>query len=476
MTLASRVSFFFLGSLALTLAGFSAALYFLAARHLDRQLDQRLESALAALTAAVEIKDDGVEWEPHQRRLDLPGVRWLARDPSGRAVGSSAEPLPEGIAPPADGRGGPIRESRTASGGESWRVSQVVVRPADPPRPQKHNQSGNHQQADHDGNTLAALVLTAAAPVGPNDAALRWLAWTLAGLCVAVWSVAALVGGRLCRRSLAPVAWMAQSARSIQASEPARRLEVPATNDELEELGRSFNGLLDRLQEAFERQRRFTGEASHQLRTPLAVMLGQVEVALRRERPPEEYRRVLGVVAEQAGRLHRVVEMLLFLARADAEAALPDVEPLPMRPWLRECLKSWAGHPRAADLRAELGDDEPSAAAHAPLLGQALDALIDNATKYSPPGSPVVVSLRTDGASVLLCVEDSGCGIDPEDLPRLFEPFFRSPRQSGSNPGGVGLGLAIARRAVEAMGGTLSAASGPEGGSRFVVSLPRVAG
>jgi len=264
---------------------------------------------------------------------------------------------------------------------------------------------------------------------------------------------------------------MAESARSIPAGEPARRLEVAATGDELEDLGRSFNGLLDRSQEALEKQRRFTGEASHQLRTPLAVMLGQVEVALRRARPPEDYRRVLGVVAEQAGRLHRVVEMLLFLARAESEAALPGVSPVAVRPWLEEHLAAWATHPRAADIRTDFPAEDLQAAAHPPLLGQAVDALIDNAMKYSPPGSPVLVSLRADADAILLSVEDAGYGIDPEDLPRIFEPFFRSPRQRGANPGGVGLGLAIAHRVVEAMGGELSAWSVPGRGSRFVVSL-----
>src|SRR5262249_21313309 len=161
---------------------FSVALYCLVAGHLDRQLDHRLESSLAALTAAVEIKDDSVEWEPHQRRLDLPGVRWLARDPQGRVVGSSPEAFPEGIAPPADVQGGPVRVARTVSEGEVWRVSQVVVRPAASARPKERTQDGN-QQGEEPG-THAALVLTAAAPVGPNDAALRWLAWTLIGLSV----------------------------------------------------------------------------------------------------------------------------------------------------------------------------------------------------------------------------------------------------------------------------------------------------
>ena len=462
MTLVTRVSLFFLGTLAVTLGGFSAALYFLVAGYLDRHLDQRLESAMLALTASVEIKDDVVEWEPHERRLDLAEVRWLVRAPRGRVVGHSPEPIPDEMLRVSEiQEGHDARLPRiTGPSGEPWRVFQARLEPARA-SPGETYQDGKYP----------SLVLTVAASVGPMDSSLRLLGWTLTGLSIVVWSVATLVGRWLCRRILAPVARMADSARAIPATDPGGRLRVAATGDELEELGRSFNGLLDRSQEAFERQRRFTGEASHQLRTPLAVLLGQVEVALRRDRPPEEYRRVLGIAAEQARRLHRIIEMLLFLARADAEAALPGVSPLALRPWLAGHLETWATHARAADIRTELAPGDPRVLAHAPLLGQVADILLDNAMKYSPPGSPVVLSARVEGGRTLLTVADAGCGIDPEDLPHVFDPFFRSPRQRGSNTTGVGLGLAIARRVVMAMGDEISASSAPGRGSRFVVSL-----
>ena len=118
------------------------------------------------------------------------------------------------------------------------------------------------------------------------------------------------------------------------AEEWDRRLPVPRTDDELQDLGDAFNGLIARLQEAFERQRRFTGDASHQLRTPLAVMLGQIEVSLRRDRSAEDYRRVLSLVHDQAAHLGQMVEMLLFLARADAEAELPGLESIDLAAWV----------------------------------------------------------------------------------------------------------------------------------------------
>ena len=142
---------------------------------------------------------------------------------------------------------------------------------------------------------------------------------------------------------------MAESAPGLDAADPGWCLPEPGTGDELEDLGRAFNGLLDRLHVAFERQRRFTGDASHQLRTPLTALIGQIEVARRRDRPAEEYRRVLRSALGRAVQLRQIVEALLFLARAEAEAELPD----------RETLDLAAGSPttsRAVVGRAERRD------------------------------------------------------------------------------------------------------------------------
>jgi two-component system, OmpR family, sensor kinase len=461
MTLATRVSVFFLGSLAVTLAGFSTALYLLAARHLAERQERQAASALALLTALVEIKDSYVEWEPDQRHIELPSVRWRVYAYSAnRLVAASPESFPE-----------------ESAQGNDWRILRTKVNPT------AIHLHSRVQLPCWEGQYLS-LTLEVAAPAGADNASLRQLGWTLAGLSLGMWCAAALAGRWLCARTLAPVARMAESARSIQPGKRGDRLPVASTGDELQELGTSFNGLLDRLQEAIERERRFTGEASHQLRTPLAVMLGQVEVALRRDRPGEEYRRVLDIVADQGRRLQRAVEMLLFLARTQADAGSPSRTPLTLRPWLADQLTGWATHPRAADLQLTEGGERLTVLAHAALLGQAVDVLIDNALKYSIPGSPIVLSVRpasrrSSGTaigetsvppSVELVVEDHGSGIQSDDLPRIFEPFFRSPRQRGSE-GGVGLGLSIALRAVEAMGGRIAVESEPGRGSRFVVQL-----
>jgi signal transduction histidine kinase len=263
---------------------------------------------------------------------------------------------------------------------------------------------------------------------------------------------------------------MAGAARAMGAADLADRLPVPATVDELSDLGQAFNGLLDRLAEAFERERRFAGEASHQLRTPLAGVIGQVEVALRRERPAEEYRRVLEAVRDQAGRLRRVVEALLFLARSEAEAALPGLELADLAAWVPDRLRIWADHPRAGDLRFESPGGPVQAAVHQDLFGELLDALLDNALKYSPPGTRVTVRVGYDGGPWVE-VEDRGSGIAADELPNLFRPFFRSDAARRLGVPGSGLGLAVAARVAAALGGSIEVDSHPGRGSRFRVCL-----
>jgi heavy metal sensor kinase len=471
MTLAARLSAFFLAALALVLVGFSASLYLLARAYLNRQVDERLAAALDTLAAATELEPDGLEWEPEERHLALgrdpapDQVRWAVDNGHGRAVDRSANfganDLPAGDAAALAGDGIVFRPAERA--GQPWRVARRCLR-SGPAAPGVMTAGpGRHE----------ALVLTAALPLGPSRAALHGLVGTLAGLALLLWTAAALLGRRMCRHALAPVSRMAGAARAMGAADLARRLPQPGTGDELDDLGRTFNGLLDRLQDAFERQRRFTGDASHQLRTPLAAMLGQVEVALRRDRPPEEYRRVLGLVQERAAHLSRIVEALLFLARADAEGEVAGLEVLDLAAWLPEQTERWREHARAADLHVEQAAPGPCPVRAQPvLLGQLLDNLLDNAFRYSEAGTPVRVSLAREADAVVLSVEDAGRGIAPEDLPHVFEPFYRPPGNRG--PGGVGLGLAVVRRIAAAFGGAVGAESTTSRGSRFTVRLPTV--
>lgn len=469
MTLTNRLLLFLLATLGIVVAGFSASVYLVARAHLQRRSVEHLEAALQTLVAAAEIGSDGVQWEPAERVLTLgapagEGIVWRISDENGRTVDRSARPDADAFWAALDRA---LQRDSSTTGrlewdGQPWRASQRRL--AGVP-------TGTHTR--HRPGEFDALVITAGVPLAPIRATLRTLATVLTVLSLVILLLALVAGRAVCRRALAPVRGMAQAARSMGAEDAGQRLPESATRDEVADLGRAFNGLLDRLQESFERQQRFTGEASHQLRTPLSALLGQVEVALRRERPVEEYRRVLQSMQSEATRLRQIVEALLFLARADKEARQPELQALDLSTWLPRHLETWTHHPRADDLR--LGPDPGGPLwieAQPALLGELLNNLIDNAFKYSRPGSPVAVYLAQSPRVVSLTVADQGCGIAVADRAHLFEPFFRSPEARRLGAPGVGLGLAVAKRLAEALHGTIEATSEPGAGSRFMLRLP----
>jgi len=468
VTLTNRLSLFFLAALAAVLVTFSVALYLLAHRHLHRQLDDRLAASAHTLASAAEVEPDGVEWEPHNRPMALaPGafgeqLRWTVTDDTGKVIDRSPQPGVNELLSEADGgfRSGHRNPRRVNHAGRAWQVARLRLEHETPsPGAPK---AGKHR----------ALVVTVAVPLDPVHAELRTLAATLVGLALVILTVALFVSRAVCRRALAPVARMADAARTMGATDLTHRLPASTSADELGDLAAAFNGLLDRLAEAFERERRFAGEASHQLRTPLAALIGQVEVALRRDREPTEYRRALASVLDQAGRLRRVVEALLFLARSEVDARLPGVERVDLAAWVPARLRTWDDHPRAGDLAFEPPADGVPAMIHSDLFGELLDALLDNALKYSEPGTPVAVRVGRDSHEPCVDVEDRGCGVSPDDLPHLFRPFFRSEAARRRGVPGVGLGLAVAARIASALGGSISVATEVGRGSRFRVRLP----
>ena len=463
MTLTDRLSASFLGALALILIGFSTALYLMASATLYRSVDDRLEAALATLSVLAEDEPGGLDWERNERDLALgqdsghDQVRWMILDDRGREVDRSKNlKEPAVLLEP-----GPRRLDRR---GHPWRVAHRRLR---------------SRLADSAGATdpkkSSTLVVLTGSRVDPVERQLRNLAVALAALSATLWGLTALVGRRLCRTALAPLTRMAGAARGLGADEPGRRLPVARTGDELEDLAFAFNGLLDRWHEALERQSRFAGDASHQLRTPLTALIGQVDVALRRERPPEEYRLTLARVRDQSDRLRRIVEALLFLARADAEAGLPSLDVFDLAAWADDQLRRRSEEDRGELLRWELPPDGPMfVRGHRPLLAEVFDNLLDNARDHGRAGSPVTVRIARDRGWITLSVEDQGPGIAPADLPRIFEPFFRAADARRAVPRGVGLGLAVARRIVLAVGGRLDVESRSGEGSRFLMRLPEL--
>ena len=476
MSLTGRFSTAFLAALGIVLVGYSVAIYVAARVYLDRQVDDRLRAALAVLSAASEVHPNGVEWEPQERVLPIgqesgaDRLRWIVLDEAGRPIDHSRNLDDAGLAPvwTANGATGDLPSRLVDRAGHGWRVSQIRIRPiartesvAAPPDP------------EGSAPLHPFLILTAFAPLSPLESALSALGGLLAALSVSVWLVAALLCRWISRRALTPLAGMVASAQGLDAAEEGWRLREAGTGDELDDLGRAFNDLLARLQLAYERQRRFGGDAAHQLRTPLTVLIGQIEVALRHDRAGDEYRRVLRSALGRAVQLGQIVEALLFLGRAESDARLPDAEPLDLRDWVNEHIAARSASGGAREIVHDVTEAGPLPVwAHRPLLAQMLDNLLDNATKYGKPGTPIVVETYQEGNDAVLTVQDSGPGISAEDAPHVFKPFYRSAHARKLGTPGVGLGLAVVHRIATAFGGSVQLASTPAKGCRVEVRLP----
>ena len=242
--------------------------------------------------------------------------------------------------------------------------------------------------------------------------------------------LAGIGGYLLATHSLAPLNWMAEQAREITGSNLSRRLEIGHAAEELAVLAASFNELLARLDQSFEAMRRFVADASHELRTPIAVIRGEADVALSHDRGAAEYRESLAIVLDESRRLSRLVDDLLNLARADAGRVKLEVQEFYFNELLAECCRSMqtlaarlryrSRMPFAGDVQFR-GDEA--------LLRRLVINLLDNAIRYTPPGGQVSASLEADPAAARIRISDTGVGIPPEAAPHVFERFYRC-RQS----------------------------------------------
>jgi signal transduction histidine kinase len=231
--------------------------------------------------------------------------------------------------------------------------------------------------------------------------------------------------------------------------------------------------MIARLERSFEETRRFTADAAHELRTPLAVMRSAVEVALRSPREPEHYRRVLCEVLEEIERLSRLAEQLLFLCREDSGLArLASIE-LRFDDLVRGTVEHMAVVANAKGLALQTGDISPcSIRGDADQLRRLLFNLLDNAIKFTPVGGRVGVTLNRLNGHASVVVSDTGIGISPEQLPRVFDRFYRVDPARGPEADGTGLGLAICRSIAEAHGGRMVIESVPGEGTRATFTLP----
>jgi signal transduction histidine kinase len=318
------------------------------------------------------------------------------------------------------------------------------------------------------GHTVA--VVGVGEPLAPVERAEREVARTFLVAGSATLLIGLLAGYLVATRTAGPLRRMARIAARVDAGELSPRMAQQGPRDEVRALADSFDFMLDRLEDAFARQRAFASDASHELRTPLTVIRGQLEVLARQRNPAaEDVRRVERLVRTEILRMERLVDDLLVLARADEQEFLRPRE-VELPSFARELLE---GARTTADRRFELGPiPDGSVEADPDRLVQALRNLLRNAVDYTSAGGLVRLVGSASGDRVTLAVEDDGPGIPVAHRERVFDRFHRTDSARTRVHGGAGLGLAIARAVAEAHGGTIWASESPEGGARVAIELP----
>ncbi|MCX6563491.1 MAG: ATP-binding protein [Candidatus Aminicenantes bacterium] len=435
-----RLTLWYTLALALIVLVFSLSVYVFVKSRLFRQLDQQLDMEFS--TIAGELTEDPVD----TRELDPDGFTRLFLLVRGNKVLFRSEAYQKAGLPEI------LPESN-----EKYRTVLSV--------------SGKRYRSAT-ATTPNGFLLTVALGEEGVRTTIKTLFMILALALPIALALAALGGYVMAGRLLKPVAAMAEKADKIGAENLSERLPVENPEDEFGKLAGVFNRTLARLQDAFERLQRFTADASHELRTPLTALQSVGEVALQENLDVEAYRDCIGSMLEETARLTRLVESLLLLTRADSgrlllnrkgqnvtaivEKAVDD-----MRVMAEEKNQNLSTD-LTRDVQANIDEDT---------LRRAVVNILDNAIKFTPQGGAVAVRLKETKGRIVLEVEDSGSGISPEHREKIFDRFYRVDQGRSRDAGGAGLGLAIAKWAVEANGGRLELESREPHGSTFRIVL-----
>jgi signal transduction histidine kinase len=283
--------------------------------------------------------------------------------------------------------------------------------------------------------------------------------------------VAAAGGYVLVQRALSPVQGMIEAAEALTFNSPRKRLPLAGTEDRIDALGRTLNRMLERLDASYQHASRFSADAAHELRTPLAIMRGELELLATEDLPEDQLGAIDNILGETA-RLSQIVESLIALGQMDSTAGKRAHLAVDLHALAAETIDQM----RLLAVDKDITIEAPAgvhaiAAGDRDRLKQVLVNLLDNAIKYTPPGGRIAVEVEVAGDSAVLSVKDTGVGIAPESLPLIFDRFFRVTTDRGE--AGAGLGLAIVKSICAAHGGSVTAESTPGVGSIFKVILPQ---
>lgn len=321
------------------------------------------------------------------------------------------------------------------------------------------------------GSAGTAYIVQAYRSTYHTQFALRNLRYMMEGLLPLIVLLTGAFGMFFARVALRPVANMSRTLRQITAENLSLRLKPPETHDEIRELADLFNAMLTRLEDSFMSERRFIQDVSHELKTPLTILKGELEVALKKARTAGEYAEILHSNLEETEKMSRIISDLLTLARFDNREVLLDSRPVNLKALLEEITETLTplAAKRSISLSLEAGSDV-TVAGDAGQLERLFLNLADNAVKYSRDGGAVAASVGTVGGRPVVSVTDSGVGIPVDDLPHIFKRFYRADSSRSSS--GFGLGLAIAKSIAEAHGAEIKVESAAGHGSTFTVLFP----
>jgi two-component system OmpR family sensor kinase len=447
--------------LLLTLVMFAVVLYTVMARGMQDTVDRSLERAALAAVLAVEQRGIGPALPFEDLSADFPELAVVDKffqifSPAGRITIQSHNarrldiPLSR-IALEEAFEGRATFESARIRGESPIRLLTVPIRR---------------------GEILVNIVQVGTSMHAIEQSLRRMLAVFFVATPIAL--LVALAGGWfLARRALKPVEVITQAAQRIAAGDLSQRLTVPPSSDEIGRLAATFNEMIARLDASFQQVRRFSADASHELRTPLTVMKGETELALRRDRPAEEYRQVLESSLEEIDRMTRIVDELLFLSRADLGEVKMESRPVQLDALVEDIQRQATVLGQEQNVQVAVGAIEPVTVLGDELrLRELVLNLVDNAIKYSHPGGKVELGLSRDAKTVRLTVTDAGIGIPPEARARIFDRFYRTDEARAHTKKGTGLGLSICKWIAEAHHGRIEVQSAPGQGSRFTVILP----
>jgi len=316
--------------------------------------------------------------------------------------------------------------------------------------------------------------LRAAVPTEPFDQALDRFRLILQETLPFLVILASVAGYWLSGRALAPVNAIIETARGVGIQNLSNRLAVPPAQDELRRLSETLNDMLARIEASVKRITQFTADASHDLRTPIALIRSSAELSLRRPRTEDEYRETLARILASSEETSHLIEDLLTIARADAAAAELHFENIDLLPCLHKISEEAAilASQKGIEVTSEFAAGPVRVSADSAALERLLLILIENAVKYTPSGGRIAMSLSNGAGSARIEIRDTGIGISEKDLPHIFERFYRADQARSREPGGSGLGLAIARWIVDLHGGGIEAQSQLGAGSIFRISLP----